>query len=125
MALGCAFAGVACLVMVAAAHSYAAQGAVSALWVVGYFVLLTMGELLVLPVGLSLFGNLSPVQIASTMMGAWYIAKFLGSLAAGFVGTLWLSIPAEYFFAIGAASTFLAAAILLLMGRGRGASAEG
>jgi hypothetical protein len=38
---------------------------------------------------------------------------------------LWLSIPAECFFAIGAASTFLAAAILLLMGRGRGASAEG
>jgi POT family proton-dependent oligopeptide transporter len=59
------------------------------------------------------------VQIASTMMGAWYIAKFLGSLAAGFVGTLWLRIPAEWFFAIGAGATLLASALLLLMSRGR------
>ncbi len=91
----------------------------SALWVVGYFVLLTLGELLVLPIGLSLFGNLSPVQIASMMMGAWYIAKFIGSLAAGFIGTLWQVIPAEMFFAIGASSTFLAALILFWMGRAR------
>lgn len=119
MALGCAIAGAACIVMVAAALAYRAQGEVSALWVAGYFVLLTMGELLVLPVGLSLFANLSPVAIASTMMGAWYIAKFLGSLSAGVVGTLWSVIPAEAFFAIGAGATFLASLLLLLMSRGR------
>ena len=77
-----------------------------------------------LPVGLSLFGTLSPVQIAATMMGAWYIAKFLGSLAAGVIGTLWLRIPAEWFFAIGASATFLASALLFHMGRARAASAE-
>jgi POT family proton-dependent oligopeptide transporter len=119
MALGCALAGLASIVMIAAAYAYNANGVVSALWVVGYFVLLTLGELLVLPIGLSLFGNLSPVQIASMMMGAWYIAKFIGSLAAGFIGTLWLTIPAELFFAIGAVSTFLAALILFWMGRAR------
>ena len=44
--------------MVAAALAYnAGGGPVSALWVVGYFVLLTLGELLVLPIGLSLFGS--------------------------------------------------------------------
>ena len=86
---------------------------------VAYFVLLTLGELLVLPVGLALFGTLSPVQVASMMMGAWYIAKFVGSLSAGFIGTLWLTIPTEFFFAIGAGSTFLAALILFWMGRAR------
>jgi POT family proton-dependent oligopeptide transporter len=53
------------------------------------------------------------------MMGAWYIAKFVGSLSAGFIGTLWLEIPTELFFAIGAGSTFLAALILFWMGRAK------
>jgi POT family proton-dependent oligopeptide transporter len=122
MALGCALAGLACVVMVAAALAYSAGGApVSSLWVVAYFVLLTLGELLVLPVGLALFGTLSPLQVASMMMGAWYIAKFVGSLSAGFIGTLWLEIPTELFFAIGAGSTFLAALILFWMGRAKSA----
>lgn len=124
MALGCALAGLACLVMVGAALAYSAGGApVSSLWVIGYFVLLTLGELLVLPVGLALFGRLSPLQVASMMMGAWYIAKFIGSLSAGFIGTLWLEIPTEFFFAIGAASTFVGALILFWMGRAKSGAA--
>lgn len=123
MALGCAIGGLACLVMIAAAYQYAAVGGkVSSLWVISYYVLLTIGELMVLPVGLALFGKLSPVQVAAMMMGAWYIAKFIGSLSAGFIGTLWEVIPTEYFFAIGAASTFLAALILYWMGRPRAAA---
>jgi proton-dependent oligopeptide transporter, POT family len=120
MALGCAIAGLACLVMIAAAYQYATVNApVSSLWVIAYYVLLTVGELMVLPVGLALFSKLSPVQVAAMMMGAWYIAKFIGSLSAGFIGTLWLTIPTQLFFAIGAASTFLAALVLLWMGRSR------
>ncbi len=124
MSLGCALAGAASITMVLAALVFRVEGPVSALWVVAYFVLLTVGELLVLPIGLSLFGNLSPARIAATMMGAWYIAKFLGSLAAGIIGTLWLRIPAEWFFAIGAGATFLASALLFRMGRGRGIPAR-
>lgn len=121
MALGCALAGLACLIMVAAALAYSAAGGapVSSLWVIAYFVLLTCGELLVLPVGLALIGTLSPAQVAAMMMGAWYIAKFLGSVSAGFIGTLWSVIPTELFFAIGAGATFLAALILFWMGRAR------
>lgn len=121
MALGCVLAAMASLVMVAAALVYNVNGGqqVSALWVMGYYAILTLGELLVLPIGLSLFGTLSPARIAAMMMGAWYIAKFLGSLAAGFIGTLWLTIPTELFFAIGVAATLLAALILFWMGRTR------
>lgn len=121
MALGCVLAAVASLVMVAAAIVYNAGGGeqVSALWVIAYYVILTLGELLVIPIGLSLFGTLSPVQIAAMMMGAWYIAKFIGSLAAGFIGTLWLTIPTELFFGIGVGTALLAAIILFWMGRAR------
>jgi POT family proton-dependent oligopeptide transporter len=120
MALGCVLAALASAVMIGAALTFNAAGAPgSALWVIGYFVLLTLGELLVLPIGLSLFGTLSPVQIAAMMMGAWYIAKFIGSLAAGFIGTLWLTIPTELFFSIGVGAALLGAAILFWMGRAR------
>jgi POT family proton-dependent oligopeptide transporter len=125
MALGCAIGGLACLVMVAAAFAYTSAGApVSSLWVIAYYVLLTLGELMVLPVGLALFGKLSPAQVAAMMMGAWYIAKFIGSLSAGFIGTLWEVIPTQYFFAIGAGSTFLAAIILYWMGGARAGAAQ-
>jgi proton-dependent oligopeptide transporter, POT family len=119
MSLGCVLAAAATVVMILAAVFSRETGSASAWWVVAYFVLLTLGELLVLPIGLSLFANLSPAQIAATMMGAWYIAKFLGSLAAGFAGALWQQIPAEQFFAIGTAATMLGATILFWMGRQR------
>jgi POT family proton-dependent oligopeptide transporter len=117
MSLGCVVAGSAMLVMVAAAFVYARSGhPVGAWWTILYFFLLTVGELLVIPVGLTLVDLLSPAGFAATAMGAWYIAKFLGTLLAGVMGSCWGTIPAALFFGLGAVSVFLAAALLRLMG---------
>ena len=116
MSLGCAVASAAMLLMVAAAADYAARGhEVGAGWVVGYFVLLTIGELMVIPVGLSLVSSLAPARLAATAMGAWYIAKFLGSLLAGVMGAYWGLIPPTGFFGLGAACGLAAAIILFAM----------
>jgi len=118
MAIGCLIAASAMLVMVAAALASGPEGArVSSLWVVLYFVLLTLGELFVIPVGLTLIESLAPVRFASMAMGAWYIAKFLGSLLAGIMGAYWLAIPAWAFFGLGVASTVVAAICLFSMAR--------
>ena len=118
MAIGCLIAASAMLVMVAAALASGPEGArVSSLWVVLYFVLLTLGELFVIPVGLTLIESLAPVRFASMAMGAWYIAKFLGSLLAGIMGAYWLAIPAWAFFGLGMASTVVAAICLFSMAR--------
>jgi len=50
-------------------------------------------------------------------MGAWYIAKFLGSLLAGVMGAYWGQIPPSAFFALGMASTLIAAACLYGLSR--------
>jgi POT family proton-dependent oligopeptide transporter len=50
-------------------------------------------------------------------MGAWYIAKFLGSLLAGIMGAYWLIIPAWAFFCLGMTSTIIAAVSLYSMSR--------
>jgi POT family proton-dependent oligopeptide transporter len=116
MAIGCVIAALAMLLMVLAAVDSGPHGdRVSSLWVIGYFVLLTLGELYVIPVGLTLIESLAPVRFASMAMGAWYIAKFLGSLLAGFMGAYWLVIPTWAFFSLGVASTLLAAISLFVM----------
>ena len=118
MAIGCVIAALAMLVMVLAAIASGPGGArVSSLWVFAYFVLLTLGELFVIPVGLTLIESLAPVRFASMAMGAWYIAKFLGSLLAGFMGAYWQVIPASTFFSLGMGSTMLAAVCLYTMAR--------
>lgn len=118
MAIGCIIATAAMLIMVAAASASGSSGApVSALWVLAYFGLLTLGELFVIPVGLTLVESLAPMRFASMAMGGWYIAKFLGSLLAGFMGAYWLVIPPVAFFALGMSSTLLAAASLYFMSR--------
>ena len=71
MAIGCIIATLAMLLMVVAALVSGPQGArVSSLWVVAYFVLLTLGELYTIPVGLTLVESLAPVRFASMAMGA-------------------------------------------------------
>jgi POT family proton-dependent oligopeptide transporter len=118
MAIGCLIATSAMLVMVLAAVASGPEGGrVSSLWVFAYFALLTLGELFVIPVGLTLIESLAPVRFASMAMGGWYIAKFLGSLLAGFMGAYWLVIPPWAFFTLGMVSTLIAAASLYTMAR--------
>jgi POT family proton-dependent oligopeptide transporter len=118
MAIGCVIAAAAMLTMVVAAVASGPEGSrVSSLWVFAYFALLTLGELFVIPVGLTLIESLAPVRFASMAMGGWYIAKFLGSLLAGFMGAYWLVIRPSAFFALGMTSTLLAAACLYAMSR--------
>ncbi len=123
MSLGCAISGLALLVMVGAALRYAAHGQpVGVGWVIGYFVLLTIGELMVIPVGLSLVSALAPARLAAMAMGAWYIAKFAGSLLSGVMGMYWGQIPAASFFGLSAGAVLLAALVLAGMA-GRKAAA--
>jgi POT family proton-dependent oligopeptide transporter len=118
MSLGCLIASLSMVVMVGAAAVYErGHHPVGAAWVLGYFVLLTIGELMVIPVGLSLVNALAPAQVAAMAMGAWYIAKFLGSLLSGVMGEYWGQIPATEFFGLGAGAVMVAAGILFVMGR--------
>ena len=117
MAIGCALGGFAYLVMIGAGFDFADGGRASWLWVAGYFVLLTAGELFVLPIGLSLFNQMSPAQVASAMIGVWYLAKFAGALLAGWLGTFWSVMSPMAFFSIGAAASFAAAAAFLVAER--------
>ena len=54
-----------------------------------FFVIFTLGELYILPIGLGLFARLAPAGHGATTIAAWYFASFGGNLLAGAFGTLW------------------------------------
>ncbi|MBB3912386.1 peptide MFS transporter [Sphingomonas desiccabilis] len=81
-------------------------------WLVLFFVLLTLGELYILPTGLGLFARLAPAGLGATTVAAWYLATFAGSLTAGLVGTLWSRTGHATFFLMLAGLAVLAAVML-------------
>ena len=96
MALGCLLAGVSFLVMIAAAHSTAPGERGSA--ACGTVFILTIGELYLSPIGLSLVTKAAPARIVSMMMGVWFLSSFFGNYFAGFLGTFWERMPARSLF---------------------------
>ncbi len=65
---------------------------------VAFFLLFTLAEIYILPVGLSLFATLSPSRFTATTIASWFLAAFAGNLLAGYVGTWWsLMTPAAFF----------------------------
>ncbi len=114
MACGALIVGVA-YALLAVAASLAGDGHASWLWLFAFFAIFTVGELYILPTGLGLFARLAPPALGATTIAGWFLAIFTGSLAAGFVGTLWSRTSHPAYFAILAAVAALAAALLLAL----------
>lgn len=53
------------------------------MWLIGLYLLQTIGELCLSPVGLSMVTKLSPPRIVGFMMGIWFLATALGNYVAG------------------------------------------
>ena len=104
-------------VMLAAAAWWASAHGLqtSWLWFLAFFVLMTLGELHILPVGLGLFGRLAPKGLASTAIATWYLAGFFGNLIAGWLGGLWSVIGHAAFFALVGILALVAGVLLLLL----------
>lgn len=114
MAMGAAGVGLSylALALLVAAHGSAP---VHLLWVVAFFVIYTLGELYILPVGLGLFARLAPRGMGATVIAAWFLASFGGNLLAGVVGRAWTGLgPATFFTALSAITGVAAVALLAL-----------
>ena len=89
-------------------------GQVSPLWlVVGYFIM-TIAELCLSPIGLSLVSKLAPKRMLSLTMGCWFLTSFLGNLVAGIWGGNYENVGPMNLFLVLALLSFLTFAILLM-----------
>ncbi|WP_300603124.1 peptide MFS transporter [Niabella sp.] len=90
IALGLLVSAMSVLVMVFAVKA-GNNGAekVSIWWLVGSYGIITIGELFLSPMGLSLVSKLSPVRITSLMMGGWFLAISIGNKLSGILSSKW------------------------------------
>lgn len=117
MAFGAGIVGISYVALgVVAAWNDAHGSRASWLWLFAWFVLFTIGELYILPVGLALFGRLAPEGFRATSIATWFFAGFFGNLLAGALGTLWSVLSHGWFFALIGAVAGLSAALLYMLG---------
>jgi POT family proton-dependent oligopeptide transporter len=83
-ALGLLFAGFG-FAVITYASTLTAEGRVSPVWLLMVYLLLTIGELCLSPVGLSTVTKLAPARLVGLMMGVWFLSISLGNYAAGWV----------------------------------------
>jgi POT family proton-dependent oligopeptide transporter len=62
---------------------------VSMMWLTGMYLLHTMGELCLSPIGLSLVNKLAPLKFASLLMAVWFLANASANKLAGVLSALY------------------------------------
>ncbi|MGB6084410.1 peptide MFS transporter [Moheibacter sp.] len=90
IALGLFISALSCLVMVAAAY-YGNNGEfkVSPWWLIACYGVITLGELCLSPMGLSLVSKLSPPRLTALMMGGFFLSTSIGNKLSGVLASLW------------------------------------
>jgi POT family proton-dependent oligopeptide transporter len=97
MAIGSFILGGSFIVMVIGARIIG-NGQGSVFWPFFATLILTVGELYLSPIGLSLVAKASPARMVSLMMGIWFISSFLGGLSSGVLGVFYTKMSREAFF---------------------------
>lgn len=97
------------LVMVIAVF-YCQNGAekASSWWLWGTYGVITIGELFLSPMGLSLVSKLSPPRLTALMMGGWFLSTSIGNKLSGILASMWDKYEYKGYF-------FLTNSILLLV----------
>jgi POT family proton-dependent oligopeptide transporter len=104
-----------CLVLAFAAW-YTGGVKASWLWLVLYSALVTLGELYLSPISLSLYSKMAPLKIASLMMAVNFLPNFLGGgFLQGYLGTYWTAMSKPAFFIMIAGVSAVAGLIIWAM----------
>jgi POT family proton-dependent oligopeptide transporter len=99
MAIGMCLTGLSFFVLYFAGKAGGDTGKVSPLWLIGAYAVLTLGELMLSPMGLSLVSKVAPIRWRGLMMGGWFMATAIGNKLT-MIGMLWDDMPHSRFFAI-------------------------
>jgi POT family proton-dependent oligopeptide transporter len=117
IALGLLITALSALVMVGAVYATNDLSMkASSWWLIASYGVITMGELCLSPMGLSLVSKLSPPRITALMMGGFFLSISVGNKLAGMLSSLWETMEEkENFFFLNFALVLGAALLLFLM----------
>jgi POT family proton-dependent oligopeptide transporter len=91
-------------------HDGAAKTAM--MWMILYYLIITVGELCLSPMGLSLVTKLSPKRLVGLMMGGWFLSTAIGNKMSGFISGL---EPSTTMFIVLAVAILLVAGFIFVM----------
>ncbi len=116
-AFGLFGAGGGFLLMALAAQAAGTEGKVSPLWLTGVYLIHTVGELCLSPVGLSAITKLAPARIAGMTMGVWFLSVSVGNFFAGRMASFYESMPLETLVGYTGATGAAVGLVLLLISK--------
>jgi POT family proton-dependent oligopeptide transporter len=93
-------------------HSYLFR--VSPLWLILAYGIVTLGELMLSPMGLSLVSKVAPIRMRGMLMGGWFVATAIGNKLT-MIGVYWDKWFQSSFFAILGACALVMAVVLVLL----------
>ena len=114
-AFGLVSVGLGFVVMVGAAQASANGVLVSPMWLVLTYLLHTIGELSLSPVGLSSMTKLAPDRVKGMMMGVWFLAASVGNLIAGGVLRFYADFTLPQVFGAVAAFAIIAGLVMFAL----------
>ncbi len=88
------------------------ENLVSPFWLINCYLILTVAELFLSPIGISFVSKVAPPKYKGLAQGGWLGAVSFGNLAAGLIGILWDKIELWQFFAILVIMCFLSAGFI-------------
>jgi len=93
-------------------HSYLFK--VSPFWLILAYAVVTLGELMLSPMGLSLVSKVAPIRMRGLLMGGWFVATAIGNKLT-MIGVYWDKWFQSSFFAILGACALVMAVVLVLL----------
>ncbi|MBA2270581.1 MAG: peptide MFS transporter [Chthoniobacterales bacterium] len=88
---------------------------VSPMWLLGAYGVLTLGELMLSPMGLSLVSKVAPVRFRGVMMGGWFMATAIGNKLTQ-IGELWDDwLHSSFWLLLSGLAVFMAIVLLFLL----------
>jgi len=114
MAVGMFMTAAAFYLIALAAYLGGDQGKVSPWWLILTYALISLGELMLSPMGLSLVSKVAPARIRGLMMGGWFVATAIGSKLS-VIGVYWEVWKHSSFFLLLASLSLLMAIVLLFL----------
>jgi dipeptide/tripeptide permease len=89
---------------------------VSGMWLASFYMIVTLGELCLSPMGLSLVTKLSPKRLVGLTMGGWFMAVAFGNNFSGFFGGIQhMMSPVAFFLLLAGLAGLVALFILAVL----------
>jgi POT family proton-dependent oligopeptide transporter len=88
---------------------------VSAFWLIFAYAVVTLGELMLSPMGLSLVSKVAPISKRGLLMGGWFVATAIGNKLTQ-IGIFWdIWLQSTFFLVLAGMALFMAVVLFLIL----------